>query len=41
MNGAIHAVVRSALDRGWSTFGVERAYAGLIEGERGSEHAHR
>jgi 6-phosphofructokinase 1 len=32
MNGAIRAVVRSALDRGWSTLGVERGYAGLIEG---------
>jgi 6-phosphofructokinase 1 len=32
MNAAIRAVVRSALDRGWRTFGVERGYAGLIEG---------
>jgi 6-phosphofructokinase 1 len=32
MNAAIRAVVRCALDRGWRTFGVERGYAGLIEG---------
>lgn len=32
MNAAIRAVVRSALDRGWRTFGVEQGYAGLIEG---------
>jgi 6-phosphofructokinase 1 len=32
MNAAIRAVVRAALDRGWRTFGVERGYAGLIEG---------
>lgn len=32
MNAAIRSVVRSALDRGWRTFGVERGYAGLIEG---------
>lgn len=32
MNAAIRAVVRFALDRGWRTFGVERGYAGLIEG---------
>jgi 6-phosphofructokinase 1 len=32
MNAAIRAVVRSALDRGWRTFGVERGYAGLIDG---------
>jgi 6-phosphofructokinase 1 len=32
MNAAIRAVVRSALERGWSTFGVERGYAGLIDG---------
>lgn len=32
MNAAIRAVVRSALDRGWRIYGVERGYAGLIEG---------
>ena len=32
MNAAIRAVVRSGLDRGWSIVGVERGYAGLIEG---------
>jgi 6-phosphofructokinase 1 len=32
MNAAIRAVVRSALDRGWRTVGVERGYAGLIAG---------
>ncbi len=32
MNAAIRAVVRSALDRGWRTVGVEQGYAGLIEG---------
>ncbi|MGE0871427.1 MAG: ATP-dependent 6-phosphofructokinase [Kofleriaceae bacterium] len=32
MNATIRAVVRCALDRGWRTFGVERGYAGLIEG---------
>ena len=32
MNAAVRAVVRCALDRGWRTFGVERGYAGLIEG---------
>lgn len=32
MNAAIRAVVRSALERGWRTLGVERGYAGLIEG---------
>jgi len=32
MNAAIRAVVRAALDRGWRTFGVERGYAGLVEG---------
>jgi 6-phosphofructokinase len=32
MNAAIRAVVRCALDRDWRTFGVQRGYAGLIEG---------
>lgn len=32
MNAAIRAVVRGALDRGWRTFGVERGFAGLVEG---------
>lgn len=32
MNAAIRAVVRAALDRGWRAYGVERGYAGLIEG---------
>jgi 6-phosphofructokinase 1 len=33
MNAAIRAVVRAALDRGWRTFGVERGYTGLVQGE--------
>lgn len=32
MNAAIRSVVRSGLDRGWRMFGVERGYAGLIDG---------
>lgn len=32
MNAAIRAVVRAGLDRGWRIYGVERGYAGLIEG---------
>jgi 6-phosphofructokinase 1 len=32
MNAAIRAVVRTALGKGWETFGVRRGYAGLIAG---------
>lgn len=32
MNAAIRAVVRAAIDRGWRSVGVERGFAGLIEG---------
>lgn len=32
MNAAIRAVVRTALGRGWEVYGVERGYAGLING---------
>lgn len=32
MNAAIRAVVRSGLGRGWEVFGVERGYAGLMDG---------
>jgi 6-phosphofructokinase 1 len=32
MNAAIRAVVRTALDRGWETFGVRDGYAGLMTG---------
>src|SRR3990167_7834262 len=32
MNACIRAVVCSANDRAWRTVGVERGYAGLIEG---------
>lgn len=32
MNACIRAVARSANDRAWRTVGVERGYAGLIEG---------
>jgi len=32
MNAAIRAVVRSALERTWTIVGVERGYAGLIDG---------
>jgi len=32
MNAAIRAVVRSAIARGWETFGIQNGYRGLIEG---------
>jgi len=32
MNGAIRAVVRTGIDKGWEVFGVRRGYAGLIAG---------
>jgi 6-phosphofructokinase 1 len=32
MNAAIRAVVRNGIGQGWEVFGVERGYAGLIEG---------
>lgn len=32
MNAAIRAVIRSGVDKGWSMFGVENGYAGLISG---------
>jgi len=32
MNGAVRAIVRTALARGWEVFGVEDGYAGLLEG---------
>ena len=32
MNAAIRAVVRSALHKGWEVLGVQRGYAGLVEG---------
>jgi 6-phosphofructokinase 1 len=32
MNAAVRAIVRSGIDRGWSTFGVVDGYAGLIAG---------
>jgi 6-phosphofructokinase 1 len=32
MNAAIRAVVRNGIAQGWTVFGVERGYAGLIEG---------
>jgi 6-phosphofructokinase 1 len=32
MNAAIRAVVRTALDRGWETFGVRDGFAGLMTG---------
>src|SRR5512136_697230 len=33
MNAAIRAVTRTALDRGWTVFGVRHGYAGLIGGQ--------
>lgn len=33
MNAAIRAVVRTAAERGWETFGVRNGYAGLMAGE--------
>jgi 6-phosphofructokinase 1 len=33
MNGAIRAVVRSGIARGWSVYGVRRGFAGLVAGE--------
>ncbi len=33
MNGAIRAVVRTGIQRGWQVFGVRHGYAGLIAGE--------
>ncbi len=33
MNAAIRAVVRTALDQGWETFGVRHGFAGLIGGD--------
>lgn len=32
MNAAIRAVVRTGIDRGWQVFGVERGFAGLMDG---------
>jgi len=32
MNGAVRAIVRTALARDWEVFGVEDGYAGLLEG---------
>jgi len=32
MNTAIRAVVRTGLDKGWDTFGVQHGYTGLING---------
>ncbi len=32
MNAAIRAVVRTGLERGWETYGVEHGFAGLIAG---------
>ncbi|MFP3939120.1 MAG: ATP-dependent 6-phosphofructokinase [Acidobacteriota bacterium] len=32
MNAAIRAVVRTGIDRGWQVFGVERGFAGLMNG---------
>lgn len=32
MNGAIRAVVRTGIDKGWEVFGIRRGYAGLIAG---------
>lgn len=32
MNAAIRAVTRTALERGWTVFGVRHGYAGLIDG---------
>jgi 6-phosphofructokinase 1 len=31
MNAAIRAVVRTAIDKGWETFGVRNGYAGLLQ----------
>jgi 6-phosphofructokinase 1 len=31
MNAAVRAVVRTAIDKGWKTFGVRHGYAGLLE----------
>lgn len=36
MNGAIRAVVRTGIARGWEVFGVRHGYAGLIAGEMGA-----
>ena len=33
MNGAIRAVVRTGIGRGWEVFGVRHGYAGLISGD--------
>lgn len=33
MNGAIRAVVRGALSQGWRVLGIERGFAGLLNGE--------
>ncbi len=33
MNATIRAVVRTALDRDWEVYGIQRGYAGLINGE--------
>lgn len=33
MNAAIRAVVRTALDQGWETFGIRHGFAGLIGGD--------
>src|SRR5512143_2541667 len=32
MNGAIRAVVRTGIDRGWEVVGIRRGFAGLISG---------
>ena len=31
MNAAVRAVVRTAIDKGWKTFGVRHGYAGLLD----------
>jgi 6-phosphofructokinase 1 len=31
MNAAVRAVARTAIDKGWKTFGVRHGYAGLLE----------
>ncbi len=33
MNASIRAVARTALDKGWEAFSVERGYAGLVAGK--------
>src|SRR6266571_750225 len=33
MNAAIRAVVRTGLSKGWTVWGVQQGYSGLIEGQ--------